>query len=205
MEEKEKLTLEEDKKLAKKSSSKTAIAVAEKEEEIQEEKQDKTKVNLQKLRAQLETEKEQKKQMRKKEQAVVETPNYDMIKEISPEKRKQIYKVEKVEPEEKAKPFTFNKKLKIILFGLVFLLAGAFCISSGVQMINASTAMQVAQSEYELSLGKLIKKISKIDSGNKTLELIPTHPKELKTPSSIEESSNWFDRICNFISGLFGG
>ena len=207
MEEKEKLTLEEDKKLAKKSS--TAIAVAEKAEEIiqekEEQKVDKSKVNLQKLRKQLESEKEQKQQMIKKERAVVETPNYDMIKEISPEKRKQIYKVEKIHPEEKAKPFTFNKKLKIILFGLVFLLAGAFCISSGVQMLDSSTALQAAQSQYEISMTNLIKKISKIDSGNKALELIETHPREIKDPSSIEESSNWFDRICNFISGLFGG
>lgn len=205
MEEKEKLTLEEEKKLAKKSN--TAIAVAEKEEELEKEEQkpDKTKVNLQKLRNELEREKAQKKQMLKKEQAVVETPNYDMIKEISPEKRKQIYKVEKTENQEKAKPFAFNKKLKIILFGIVFLLAGAFCITSGVQMLNSSTAMQVAQTEYDLSLSKLLKKMSKIDSGNKSLELIETHPTDLNTPSSIEESSNWFDRLCNFISGLFGG
>lgn len=202
MEEKEKLTLEESEKLSKKKG--TAVAVLEKEE-VEVEKEDRTKVNLQKLRKELAQQKQEKLALKEKEKTVVETPNYDMIKEISPEKRKQIYKLEKSLPKQEAKPFAFNKKLKIILFAIVFLLGGAFCLTSGIDMINSSTAMQVAQTEYELSVSKLIKKISKIDSGNKTLELIETYPDELKEPSSIDESSNWFDKICNFISGLFGG
>jgi len=202
MEEKDKLILEEDQKLSKKKG--TVVAVLEKEEE-KEKEQDKTKVNLQKLREELAEQKEQKQAYKKKEKAIVETPNYDFIKEISPEKRKKIYKVEKNLSKQEAKPFTFNKKLKLILFSLVFLVAGGFCLSSGIDLINSTSAMQVAQTEYELSLSKLIKKISKIDSGNKTLELIETYPDEIKEPSSIEETSNWFDKICNFISGLFGG
>ena len=200
MEEKDKLILEESEKYSKKKA--TAVAVLEKEEEKE---QDRTKVNLQKLREELAEQKVQKQEYKKKEKAVVETPNYDLIKEISPEKRKKIYKVEKNLSKQEAKPFAFNKKLKVILFSIVFLVAGAFCLTSGIEMINSSTASQVAQTEYELSLSKLIKKISKIDSGNKTLELIETYPDELKEPSSIEETSNWFDKICNFISGLFGG
>ncbi len=205
MEEKEKLTLEESEKLAKK---KTAVAVLEKEEQVEEKKEeqvDRTKVNLQKLREELAEQKQQKTAMRKEERKVVETPNYDLIKEISPEKRKQIFKVEKTFSKQENKPFTFSKRLKVILFAIVFIVGGAFCLSSGIDMINSSTAMQVAQTEYELSLSKLIKKISKIDSGNKTLELIETYPDEFNEPSSIAENSNWFDKICNFISGLFGG
>lgn len=182
--------------------SKTATVVLEKEEE---KPVDKSKINLQKLREELEREKQFKAESKKKERAVVETPNYDFIKEISPEKRKKIYKIEKTQTQTNAKPFTFSKKLKFILFSIVFIIGGAFCISSGVQLLDASNALNAAQTQYEISLSQLIKKMSKIDSGNNLLELIETYPTELLEPSSIAESSNWFDKICNFISGLFGG
>ena len=203
MEEKDKLILEETERVRERKS--VAVAVAEAEEKKEEQAVDKTKVNLQKLRAELEKEKQQKRAMFKKEQAVVETPNYDFIKEISPEKRKKIYKIEKTVAETSAKPFTFNKKLKAILFGLVFFIAGAFCLSSGIQLIDASNALSASQAQYELNLYNLIKKISKTDSGNKMLELIETYPDVFDDPSSIAEDSNWFDKICNFISGIFGG
>jgi hypothetical protein len=182
--------------------SRTATAILEKEEE---KPVDKSKINLQKLREELEREKQFKAESKKKERAVVETPNYDFIKEISPEKRKKIYKIEKTQSQTNVKPFTFSKKLKFILFSIVFIIGGAFCISSGVQLLDASNALNAAQTQYEISLAQLIKKMSKIDSGNNLLELIETYPTELLEPSSIAESSNWFDKICNFISGLFGG
>lgn len=189
------------------SSRETTTMVLEKEEEVQEEKKeiDKTKVNLQKLREELAEVKQQKVKAYRKEQAVVQTPNYDLIKEISPEKRKKIYKIEKTDIQKENKPFTISKKLKLILFALVFMVGGAFCLSSGIDMLNSTSVLNTAQTEYELSLSKLLKKISKTDSGNKTLELLETYPEELRDPSTIEESSNWFDTICNFISGLFGG
>ena len=91
------------------------------------------------------------------------------------------------------------------MFGIVFVIGGAFCLASGIQLIDASNALSAAQTQYEISLSQLIKKMSKIDSGNNMLELIETYPTELQEPSSISESTNWFDKICNFISGLFGG
>lgn len=190
------------------SEKETATLVLDKEEETQTtEKQevDKTKVNLQKLREELAEVKQQKVKAYKKEKAVVETPNYDFIKEISPEKRKKIYKIEKTSVQKDTKPFTISKKLKLILFAIVFMVGGAFCLSSGIDMLNSNTVLNSAQTEYELSLSKLLKKISKTDSGNKTLELLETYPDELRDPSTIEKSTNWFDTICNFISGLFGG
>ena len=127
------------------------------------------------------------------------------MQEISPEKKKQIYKIEKTVPETRSKPFTFSKRLKFILFSIAFVIGGAFCLSSGIQLLDATNALTAAQTQYEISLAQLIKKMSKIDSGNNLLELIETYPNELMEPSSIAESSNWFDKICNFISGLFGG
>ena len=156
MEEKEKLTLKEEEKFREKKG--TAIATLEPETE----KQDKAKVNLQTLRAELAKEKEQKRAMLKKEKAVIERPNYDFIKEIPPEKRKKIYKIEKTIPETNSKPFTFSKRLKAIIFSLIFLVGGAFCLTSGINLINTSNALNAAHSTYEISISKLIKKISKI-------------------------------------------
>lgn len=202
MEEKEKSSLQKETSIA--------VAIAE-DEEIEEqveekaEEVDKATIDVQKLREELKKVKEQKRVMYQKERAVVETPNYDFIKEISPEKRKKIYRIEKNASATNSKPFTFNKRLKMILFGLAFFIAGGFCLSSGIQLANASNALQAAQSEYQISLSKLIKNISKTDSGNKALELIETYPDEIETPSSIAKDTNWFDKICNFISGIFGG
>lgn len=201
MEEKDKLILDESKKLAQ---TKTATAVLEKEEIETEVKTEKSKVNLETLRSELAKEREMKRQMAQKEKAVV-SPNYDLIKEISPEKRKKIYKIQKIEPSEKAKPFSFNKKLKIILFSLIFFVAGAFCLTSGIQLIDASSSLSISQTTYEANVLKLIKKIHKIDNSNTALELIDTYPSEIEEPSSISKDTNWFDKICNFISGLFGG
>lgn len=188
------------------SSTETTTMVLEKEEEVEAKPEvDKTKVNLQKLREELAEVKQQKVKAYRKEQAVVQTPNYDLIKEISPEKRKKIYKIEKTDTQKETKPFTISKKLKLILFAIVFIVGGAFCLTSGIDMLNSSSVLNSAQTEYELSLSKLLKKISKTDSGNRTLELLETYPEELRDPSTIEESTNWFDTICNFISGLFGG
>ena len=50
-----------------------------------------------------------------------------------------------------------------------------------------------------------LKNISSVDSGNKMAELIQTYPDELLRPEQIQQQSNWFDRFCNFLSGLFGG
>lgn len=196
--------MEDEKKLEPKRQSQTSketmIAIAEKETEVKEESKEKN--SLQTLRAELAKEKELKKQM--SEKAVI-TPNYDMIKEISPEKRKKIYKIQKVESQQEAKPYKFSKKLKIILFSLVFLVGGAFCLTSGIQLADTINSLNAAQTQYEANLPKLIKKISGIDNSNTALELIETYPDELKDPSSIAESTNWFDKFCNFISGLFGG
>lgn len=196
MEEKDKLNLNEEERLLKAKS--TSTLVIDKEEE-------KTKQDVLELRKQLAEEKQLKLKLSKKEQAVVETPNYDMIKEISPEKRKQIYKVEKTQQKIEKKPFSIGKKFKFIIFAIAFLISGAFCISSGVNLANISNSLSASQAEYELNLHKLLKKISKTDSGNKMLELIETYPSELNEPSSIAEQTNWFDKICNFLSGLFGG
>ena len=202
MEEKDKLTLHETEKLPK---AKTTTLVLEKEEEQKEVEVEKSKVDLKTLRAELAKEREMKKEMAAKEQAITR-PNYDMIQEISPEKRKKIYKVEKVESEEKPKPFAFNKKLKTILFAIVFIVAGAFMLTSGIELIDAANSLSSSQTTYyDIKLPGLIKKIDGIDNSNKALELIETYPDEIEEPSSISKNTNWFDRICNFISGLFGG
>ena len=61
------------------------------------------------------------------------------------------------------------------------------------------------QDTYDLNLRSYLSNINKLNITNQGLEFLETYPEELNTPSSIGETTNWFDRIANFIAGLFGG
>lgn len=154
-------------------------------------------------------EKEEKKSLKrlfeeKKElETVVETPNYDKIEELPPETRKRIFKLKK-ESEKKSK-FKINKKLKMAIIGIAFCILGAFCITTSIEISKASQNLQQIESEYSASLASLIQKINSTETGNRMLSLFETFPEESLSASSFYESSNWFDRLCNFLSGLFGG
>ncbi len=134
---------------------------------------------------------------------VIEKPNFDKIEELSPEKRKKIFKVS-MEKEEKQK-FRLNKKLKMALIGIVMGMLLIFCITSTIEIVKLNAEVQQAQSNYNASLTNLIQKIYSTETGNRSLNLFETFPEENLGASSFYESSNWFDRICNFLTGIFGG
>ena len=136
-------------------------------------------------------------------EGLIEKPNFDEIEELPPEKRKKIYKIS-TEKEEKQK-FKLSKKLKMAIIGAVFCLLTAFCISTTVEIIKVNAELQQAQSSYDASLASLLQKITSTESGNRALNLFETFPEEDLGATSFYESSNWFDRICNFLTGMFGG
>ena len=59
--------------------------------------------------------------------------------------------------------------------------------------------------EFRNELAKYLKNLAKLDSTKESMEIIPTYPDEFYEAGEIGEKSNWFDRICNFIGGIFGG
>lgn len=137
------------------------------------------------------------------QEEVIEKPNFDKIEDLPPEKRKKVFKVTS-EKEEKQK-FKLNKKLKMAIIGIVFCLLTAFCITSGVEIAKTNAQIESVQSNYDASLTSLIQKIYSTETGNRSLNLFETFPEEDLGASSFYESSNWFDRVCNFLAGMFGG
>ena len=48
-------------------------------------------------------------------------------------------------------------------------------------------------------------RIATLDETNKAMDMFETYPEELNMPSQTAKKSNWFDRFCNWVSGIFGG
>ncbi len=141
----------------------------------------------------------------KTQNIVVQTPNYDLIPELPPEKKKRVLhlsqQVAKEQPKQKPKTSLWKK---LVAGGVIALTIG-LGVSGAVELSSAVASYNAAQSEYSVNVANLIKNIASVDSGNKASELIETYPKELESPQAIKKDSNWFDRFCNFLSGLFGG
>ncbi len=137
---------------------------------------------------------------------IIETPNYDMIETLSPEQRKKIFKIEenvKSESEAKAKPNRF----KIIMFSILFAIFGIWGIVNIATLDNISSSLSEITAEYNMNLASYLNNLHTLDgtSAENMENLFETIPKDDFPPNSIGEQSNWFDRFCNFISGLFGG
>lgn len=137
---------------------------------------------------------------------IIETPNYDMIETLSPEQRKKIFKIEenvKSGSEAKAKPNRF----KIIMFSILFAIFGIWGIVNIATLDNISSSLSEITAEYNMNLASYLNNLHTLDgtSAENMENLFETIPKDDFPPNSIGEQSNWFDRFCNFISGLFGG
>lgn len=176
----------------------TSTLLLEKEVKVEEKlEQAKRKINLASIKQATSTEKEQKKNI------VIETPNYDLMPELSSEKKKRVIKLERAVEKQKPKKKVSWVRRGILALGLAVTLA--LGIFTAVDLADSISAYNAAQSEYSVNVASLMQKIASVDSGNKTAELIETFPDELVRPSDFEKQSNWFDRFCNFMSGLFGG
>lgn len=163
------------------------------EEKLEKAKQ---KINLSSIQSQVKSQPQQ-------ENIVIETPNYDLIPQTPPQKEKRILKLEKqVEKSQAKKKMSFLKKA---IIASVLALTVGLGVFTAVDLSNSISAYNAANSQYSVNLANLLKNISSVDSGNKTSELIQTYPNELMRPDQLQQQSNWFDRLCNFLSGLFGG
>lgn len=163
------------------------------EEKLEKAKQ---KINLSSIQSQVKSQPQQ-------ENIVIETPNYDLIPQTPPQKEKRILKLEKqVEKSQPKKKMSFLKKA---IIASVLALTVGLGVFTAVDLSNSISAYNAANSQYSVNLANLLKNISSVDSGNKTSELIQTYPNDLMRPDQLQQQSNWFDRLCNFLSGLFGG
>lgn len=138
--------------------------------------------------------------------SIIETPNYDFIETLSDEQREKIFKIDyNVEEKSEAKPKT--NKFKIIMFSILFAIFGVWGVVNIAELDSLSSSMSDITSEYNMNLLSYLNNLHNIDATNsENMEnLFETIPKDELPPNTISEQSNWFDRFCDFIGGLFGG
>lgn len=137
--------------------------------------------------------------------SVIETPNYDLIETLSDEQRQKIFKIEENREESASKPKP--NRFKAIIFSILFAIFGIWGIVNIATLDNLSSSISDITTEYNMNLISYLNNLHNLDATNsENMEnLFETIPKDQLPPNTIGEQSNWFDRFCNFIAGLFGG
>lgn len=140
----------------------------------------------------------------------------DVPKEISSQTiKKEIENLSK-KPQ---KSYSFRIKLLAGVYCIVIALFGGWVISNSINISKLDQSMyqtQIETTEINSNITGVIKEIQKIDAvtGNEdedsllmqiVPEIIDITPEAITEPNKYEETSNWFDAICNWISGIFGG
>lgn len=154
------------------------------QEQFEKELKEKTKVKQEKVQK---TAKEESKN-------VIEKPNYDLIEE-----NKKIVKLSK-KTHEKSK-----KKTAGIVLACVLGASAVVCVANTIVIDQMSSNYVQIDETYQFNLAKYLKDIYNLDVTKDSMQVIETYPDELLDAGDVGESSNWFDRICNFIVGIFGG
>ena len=135
------------------------------------------------------------------------TPNYDLTESLSQEEREKIFGAEQEEKIEEKQEKKRKWSIKSIVFIILFAIFGIWGIVNISTIDSFNNQIQLANETYNLNLANYLKNLTALDSTNQEnmenlFEVIPT---DTLPPTSIGEQSNWFDRFCNFLAGLFGG
>ncbi|MGN1201028.1 MAG: hypothetical protein ACI4R8_02035 [Candidatus Caccovivens sp.] len=129
-------------------------------------------------------------------QNIVEKPNYDLI-----DKPKRVIRLNK-KTQEKKKP---SKKAVGIALACALGISGVICVTNTIIIDNMSSNFLQIDETYKLNLAKYIKNITNLDTTKKSMEFLESYPDENLEAGDLGEKTNWFDQLCNFISGIFGG
>ncbi|MBQ8909129.1 MAG: hypothetical protein IJY90_02445 [Clostridia bacterium] len=135
---------------------------------------------------------------------VIEKPNYDYIETLTETEREKVFKIEK---EEKVKPKVQFGRLKTIALAVLFAIFGVWGIVNIAKLDSLNSGLTKIETLYNINLGKYVTNLAKLDltSAENMENLLPTIPDQKGDATDIGHQSNWFDRLCNFIAGLFGG
>lgn len=143
----------------------------------------------------------------KNSSSIIETPNFDFMESLTEEEHKKIFKdEEKIEIFEKSK--RKNKwKLKNIVFSLLFAILGIWGVINISTIDSLNSQIASVTETYNVNLVNYLKNLTAIDTTNQNNmeNLFEVIPNDNLLPTNIAETSNWFDRFCNFLAGLFGG
>ena len=127
---------------------------------------------------------------------IIEKPNYDFIEE-----NKKVIKLKKNTSQKKVK----NKKVAGIALALALGGSAILCVANTIILDNMNFSLLQIDETYKLNLGKYLKDIAGLDSTKKSMEFLETYPEELLDAGELGHKTNWFDKLCNFFGGLFGG
>ena len=129
---------------------------------------------------------------------VIEKPNYDLLQTLSPEEKEKIFIFEEEKVDSKPKPK--KNKIKIAIVAILFAIFGVWGI------VNIAS-LDAVNTQYSINLVSYLNNLHNIDAtnGENMENLFQTLPDESVPPNTLEKQSNWFDRFCDFIAGLFGG
>ncbi len=167
-----------------------------KEEQEKAEQFKKEKETL--IQQQFEVEKQTEEENQTANQNIIEKPNYDLIEE-----NKKIVKLGR-KKQEKQKPAS-KKRNWFLALAIAFGLSATICVTNAVLIDNMQSSIVSLDETYELNLAKYLKNLAELDTTKESMEIIPTYPEDFHEAGDAGEKSNWFDRICNFIGGIFGG
>lgn len=136
---------------------------------------------------------------------VIEKPNYDMLESLSDENRVKIFGEGKEEEKVKAKPK--KNVFKWVMLSIMFGLFGIWGIVNVAQINSVSHEITEVSTKYSVNYLSYLNNLHNLDAtnSNNMENLFETINEEGSGVTNITEQSNWFDRFCNFIGGLFGG
>lgn len=129
-------------------------------------------------------------------QTIIEKPNYDLIEE-----NPKVLKLKKHDKKAN-KP---KKKLASIILACALGASALVCVANCVAIDNAKSAYINIDETYNLNLKAYLKNISKLDASKKSMQFLDTYPEDVLPAGDTGKKSNWFDNICNYIGGFFGG
>ena len=165
--------------------------------EFQLEKEKLIEKQFEKKEAPQQEQKEEKAFKQEVSQNIIEKPNYDFIQESD--------KVVKLSRKENAKKKPRKKRLSLFL-SIALGISAIICVSNVIAIDQMSSNLASIEYElYEVNLPKYLKDIADLDTTKKGMEFIETFPEEEFDAGEAGKKSNWFDKLCNFFSGLFGG
>ena len=121
---------------------------------------------------------------------VIERPNYDFITESKTKKKEK----------KKEKP-----KFKAVAMACALAVASIGCVAGTIVVDNLQSSYIELQDEYNLNLFNYLRNINNLNATNSSMDFLETYPEDLNDPSSVGETTNWFDSLANFIAGIFGG
>lgn len=138
--------------------------------------------------------------------STVFTPNYDMMESLSEQQHEKIFGQQEQESavvQERKRKWS----IKSIIFALLFAIFGIWGIVNISTMEQLGSQIEIATETYNINLANYLKNLTALDTTNQeNMEnLFEVIPSDTMPPTSIGETSNWFDRFCNFLAGLFGG